>query len=328
MAEKTIRCGVIGAGSLGQHHARNYANLGDGVKLTCVVDVSEKAKEIADKFGAEFTTDYTKILDKVDAVSIVVPTTMHYKVAKFFLENGKHVLLEKPMTATAAEAEKLLKLHSKNRSLVFQVGHIERFNEAVKKMQELKKVPILIEAGRLGPFTARSLDVSVILDLMIHDIDIILQLVNYSPVKRIDAIGVPILSNSTDMANVRIEFKNGTVANVTASRVSPKRLRKIRVFENNAYMSIDYVRQSIKMYKVDETLQKNRQVSWNDMMEYESYPIENEEENLAKELRSFTAAIREKKRPEVTAEQAYKALKIVLEIDEQIKKKIKKIPGA
>jgi predicted dehydrogenase len=321
--ENIIRVGVIGAGSLGQHHARNYAAI-PGVKLTCIADVNEKAKEIADKYGAEFFTDYTKILDKVDAVSIVVPTTFHYKVAKFFLENGINVLLEKPMTATLKEAQALLLLHKKHKKLVFQVGHIERFNDAIKKMQEMKKVPILIEASRLGPFTARSLDVSVVLDLMIHDIDIILKLVN-SKVKKIDAVGVPVLSKSTDMASVRLEFENGAVANVTASRVSPRRLRKIRVFENNAYMSIDYVRQSIKMYKVAENLSSDRQVSWSDMTFLESYPLENDEENLAKELKSFINSVRTGAKTAVTALEAFEALKVVLEIENQIAKKSRKM---
>jgi predicted dehydrogenase len=323
--DKIVRAGVVGVGSLGQHHARNYACI-EGVKLTCVADVSEKGKEIADKYGAEFLIDYKKMLDKVDAVSIVVPTTLHYKVAKFFLENGKHVLLEKPMTATAKEAESLLYIHrEKAKKQIFQVGHIERFNVAVKKLQELKKVPILIEATRLGPFTARALDVSVILDLMIHDIDIILQMVN-SKVKKIDAIGVPVLTDSIDMASARIEFKNGAVANVTASRVSPKKLRKIRVYENNLYLSIDYMRQSIKFYKVKEGLPKDRKAAWSDMMELESFPME-KKEPLAAELRSFVDSINGKKKTEVTAYQAYEALKIVLEIEKQVRKKFGKMKG-
>jgi len=320
-----IRAGVIGAGSLGQHHARLYASLPD-TELTCVADISPAAKEVADKYGAEFFADYRKILDKVDAVSIVVPTTLHYRVAKFFLENGKHVLLEKPMTANVKEADNLIKIYKKIKSkVIFQIGHIERFNVAVKKMQELKKVPILIEANRLGPFTARSIDISVILDLMIHDIDIILQLVQ-SKVKKIEAIGVPILSHTTDMAGARLEFANGCVANVTASRVSPKKIRKIRVFEENVYMSIDYVRQSMKIYKVKDNLPKNRQMSWNDMMEMDSFPMD-KEEPLAKELSSFISSIKGKKQPEVTAEQAFEALKIVIEIEKQINKKLKKLKG-
>jgi predicted dehydrogenase len=319
--EGKIRTGVIGVGSLGQHHARLYAALPNS-QLTAVVDVTENGKLIAEKYRAEYFSDYKKILDKVDAVSIAVPTTMHYKIAKFFLENDKHVLLEKPMTKTAKEAEALLKIYKKKeKKLIFQVGHIERFNMAIKKLQELKKVPILIEATRLGPFTARSVDVSVVLDLMIHDIDIILQLVN-QPVKKIDAIGVPILTKSTDMASVRMEFKNGTVANITASRVSPKKIRKIRVFEKNLYMSIDYARQSIKIYKVKEGTGVDKPVSWNDIMETDSFPMEKEEQ-LARELKSFLNSIKDGKRPEVTAFQAYEALKIVLEIEKQIERKNK-----
>lgn len=323
--DNIIRVGVVGVGSLGQHHARNYAGI-DGVKLTCVSDVSEKGKEVADRYGAEFLTDYKKMIDKVDAVSIVVPTTLHHKVAKFFLENDKHILLEKPMTATAKEAEDLIKIYKKkSEKLIFQVGHIERFNVAVKKLQELKKVPILIEASRLGPFTSRSMDTSVILDLMIHDIDIILQIVN-SKIKKIDAIGVPVLTKSIDMANVRLEFENGCVANVTASRVSPKRLRKIRVFENNLYMSIDYMRQSIKIYKVKDGLETDRKVAWSDMMEMDSLPLV-KKEPLGSELRSFVDSINGKKKIEVTVYQAYEALKIVLDIEKQIQNKFKKIKG-
>ncbi len=324
--DKIIRVGVVGVGSLGQHHARNYTSI-DGVKLTAVSDVSEKGKEIADRYGAEFFTDYKKMLDKVDAVSIVVPTTLHHKVAKFFLDNDKHILLEKPMTATVKEAEDLIKIYKKkkNKNLIFQVGHIERFNMAVKKLQEMKKVPILIEASRLGPFTSRSLDTSVILDLMIHDIDIILQIVN-SKVKKIDAIGVPVLTKSIDMANVRLEFENGAIANVTASRVSPKRLRKIRVFENNLYMSIDYMRQSIKMYKVKDGLATDRKVAWSDMMEMDSFPME-KKEPLGSELRSFVDSINGKKKTEVTVYQAFEALKIVIAIEKQVQKKFNKIKG-
>jgi predicted dehydrogenase len=316
--ETKFRVGVVGAGSLGQHHARIYATLNE-TKLTCIADVSPNVKQLADKYGAEFYTDYRKILNNVDAVSIAAPTVLHYKIAKFFLENGKHVLLEKPMTATEKEAKELLKIHSRNKGLVFQIGHIERFNLAIQKLQELKRTPIFIEASRLGPFTARSIDTSVILDLMIHDIDIILQLVN-SKIKRIDAIGVPILTDSIDMANARIEFKNGTVANVTASRVSPKKLRKIRLFEKNAYMSIDYIRQSIKIYKIKENLQKDRKLSWNDMMELEVFPMEKEEQ-LKLEIKSFINSIIYGLQPEVTPLQAYKALKVVLEIEKQVKNK-------
>lgn len=314
-----IRTGVIGVGSLGQHHARLYSTLPNS-QLTAVVDVTENGRLIAEKYKAEYFSDYKKILDKVDAVSIAVPTTMHFKIAKFFLENDKHVLLEKPMTKTAKEAQELLSIYrKKEKKIIFQVGHIERFNMAVKKLQELKKVPILIEANRLGPFTARSVDVSVVLDLMIHDIDIILQLVN-KPIKKIDAIGVPVLTNSTDMASVRIEFKNGTVANITASRVSPKKIRKIRVFEKNLYMSIDYARQAIKIYKVKENTPTDRPASWNDIMEIESFPMEKEEQ-LARELKSFLNSIEKNIKPEVTAYQAFEALKIVLEIEKQIERK-------
>ncbi len=319
--DKIIRAGVVGVGSLGQHHARIYANT-EGVKLTCVADVSEKCKEIADRYGVSFFNDYRKILNMVDVVSIAVPTSLHYKIAKFFIENKKHVLLEKPMTATAKEAIELLRLYKKNK-VILQIGHIERFNVAIEKLQQLKKIPVLIEANRLGPFTARSTDISVVLDLMIHDIDIILQLVN-SNVKKIDAIGVPILTDYIDMASVRLEFKNGSVANITASRVSPKKIRKIRVFENNAYMSIDYIRQSIKVYKLKEGLSGDRKISWNDMMELEVYPM-SKEEPLAKEIKSFIAAVNKKQSVEVTPEQAFQALKIVIEIEKQINKKLDRV---
>ncbi|HPD18283.1 MAG: Gfo/Idh/MocA family oxidoreductase [Candidatus Goldbacteria bacterium] len=319
--DKIIRAGVVGVGSLGQHHARIYANM-EGVKLTCVVDVSEKGREIADKYGAAFFTDYRKILDMVDVVSIAAPTILHYKIAKFFIENKKHVLLEKPMTAKLSEAKNLLNLYKKNKVLL-QIGHIERFNVAIEKLRQLKKVPVLIEANRLGPFTARSTDISVVLDLMIHDIDIILQLVK-SKIKKIDAIGVPILTDYIDMASVRLEFRNGSVANITASRVSPKKIRKIRVFEHNEYMSIDYIRQSIKIYKLKEGLSGDRKISWNDMMELEVYPM-SKEEPLARELKSFIEAVNNKQMVEVTPEQAFHALKIVLEIEKQINKKLSRV---
>lgn len=319
--DRILRAGVVGAGSLGQHHVRIYANT-QGVKLTCVADISDKCKEIADKYNASFFNDYRKILNMVDIVSIAVPTFLHFKIAKFFIENKKHVLLEKPITTTVKEAKDLLELYKKNK-VILQIGHIERFNVAVEKLQQLKRIPILIEANRLGPFTARSTDISVVLDLMIHDIDIILQLVN-SKIKKIDAIGVPILTDYIDMASVRLEFENGSVANITASRVSPKKIRKIRVFENNAYMSIDYVRQSIKVYKLKDGLSGDRKVSWNDMMELEVYPM-SKEEPLAREIKSFVDAVNKKQKVEVTPEQAFQALKIVIEIEKQINKKLGRI---
>jgi predicted dehydrogenase len=246
---KKLKCAVVGAGYLGKFHAEKYASLAD-CELVAVVDIDEDtAKTVANKLGANFYTDYRSLLGKIDAVSIVVPTTMHYIVAKDFLNAGVHVLVEKPITVTVAEADELITIANKKR-VILQVGHLERFNPAVMGLDREEK-PLFIESHRLSPFNPRANDVSVVLDLMIHDIDIILALVN-SEVERIDASGTAVLTQGTDIANARLLFKNGCVANVTASRISMKQERKMRMFRPSSYVSVDFQNRILTKHRTGE----------------------------------------------------------------------------
>jgi predicted dehydrogenase len=243
---KKLKCAVIGTGYLGKFHAEKYATLPD-CELVAVVDINETAaKTVAEKHGAQALTDYASLLGNVDAVSIVVPTTLHHQVAKDFLNAGVHVLVEKPITVTVEEADELIAI-AKEKNLILQVGHLERFNPAVLGLDKEEK-PLFIESHRLSPFNPRANDVSVVLDLMIHDIDIILALVD-SEIERIDASGTPVLTQGTDIANARLTFKNGCVANVTASRISLKMERKMRLFRPSSYISVDFQNRILSKYQ-------------------------------------------------------------------------------
>ena len=238
------RVAVIGTGSLGKEHARIYAEMAAAgeVVFAGVYDTSaEAARTVGQRLGVRAFDSLEELADAADALSIVTPTSTHFATAKQLLERDRHVLVEKPMTDNAADATALVEL-ARERRCVLQVGHVERFNPVFTRLQEVAPEPRFIEAHRLSPYPARSIDIGVVLDLMIHDIDVILALVN-SSVVAFDAVGIPVLSRSEDIANVRLKFANGCVANVTASRVSAERLRKIRVFSGGpqpAYVSLDY----------------------------------------------------------------------------------------
>ena len=241
-----IRTAVIGVGYLGKFHAQKYAQL-ESSELVAVCDASlEIAQSIANEHGIPAFTEYEDLIGQVDAVSIVVPTQKHYEVAKVFLENGVHVLLEKPITSTVEQAEELVKI-ADEKQCVFQIGHLERFNPAVLALEDELEQPLFIESNRIAPFNPRGADVNVVLDLMIHDIDIILDFAR-SPVKHIDANGVAVISKEIDIANARITFENGCVANVTSSRVSMKSERIMRIFQHDAYISIDFQNKKLSMY--------------------------------------------------------------------------------
>lgn len=243
---RKIKTAVIGVGYLGKFHADKYAALPNS-ELVAVVDASaETAKTIAAKHNVQGLTDYQPLLGKVEAVSIAAPTTLHYQIAKDFLNHGSHVLIEKPITVTVEEADELITLAKKNKLLI-QVGHLERFNAAILDLDKEITKPVFIESHRLAPFNPRATDVNVVLDLMIHDIDIILDIVN-SNVKSIAASGSRILTNSTDIANVRLEFESGCVANVTASRVSMKTERKMRLFQKDSAITVDFQNRALKIY--------------------------------------------------------------------------------
>lgn len=247
---RKIKCAVVGTGYLGKFHAEKYAALED-VELLAVVDSDlEAAARVAEKNGGRALTDYREILGHVEAVSIVVPTSLHHQVARDFLEAGSNVLVEKPMTVTLEEADELIELARRNH-LKLMVGHLERFNAALLGLDLVREKPLFIESHRLAPFNPRANDVSVVLDLMIHDIDIILDLVD-SQVERIDAKGVTVLTSDTDIANARLTFRNGCVANVTASRASLKVERKMRMFMPNRYISVDFQNRILAEYRKGE----------------------------------------------------------------------------
>ncbi|HOK40906.1 MAG TPA: Gfo/Idh/MocA family oxidoreductase [bacterium] len=324
MEEKKIRTAVIGVGHLGQHHARVYSEL-ENSNLFCVVDINEeKAREISQKLKVKYYTDYKnkEILDNIDAVSIVVPTIMHYEVAKYFLENKKSVLLEKPITPSVKEAQELVNIARRNK-LIFQIGHIERFNSAIISLSKLINEPIFIEANRLGPFKHRGIDVSIVLDLMIHDIDIIFSLVK-SKIKKIEAIGASIFTNTEDIANARLFFENGCIANLTASRATIEPVRKIRIFQKDTYFSLDYVQQKINIYKKKNIESLNPSLSILDMLDIKEIKIENEEP-LKLELNSFLDCVKAKKRPIVSGEEGLTALETALKICRKIEYINKKI---
>jgi predicted dehydrogenase len=243
MISNKIRVGVIGLGYLGKFHYQKY-KLNRSVNLTSVVDQQIENLDFIDSKKIIKTDKYANIIDNVDAVSIVTPTKTHYKIAKFFLENKKHVLLEKPMTETVPQANKLNSLAKRNKCIL-QVGHLEQFNPAVKKLKQSFKNPQFIEVHRLCQFNPRANDVDVVLDLMIHDIDIVMSLVK-KRIKKISVSGKKIITDLTDIANVRIEFSDNIIANLTASRISTKNERKMRIFSNKAYYSIDFINSELK----------------------------------------------------------------------------------
>lgn len=236
--EAKVLAAVIGVGYLGKFHAEKYA-ASEKATLIAVADIdARRAGEVSANVGAEVVTDYRELLGRVQCVSIAVPTRFHHAVAKDFLNAGVDVLIEKPMAFDLTEAQELVDLAESNHCLL-QVGHLERFNPAIRRLDGVIKEPKFVECHRLAPFVERGTDVDVVLDLMIHDIDVIASLVR-SPVTRVDAVGVPVLTDKPDIANARLTFANGCVANVTASRVSVKRERKVRFFQSDAYISIDY----------------------------------------------------------------------------------------
>ncbi len=235
---KKIRIAVVGAGHLGRFHAQKFSKISD-CELVAICDVDGvKAKAVADEVQSHAETDYKTLIGRVDAVMVATPTTNHYEVAKFFLQKGVHVQVEKPLTESVVEAKELCRL-AKEHAVVLQVGHVERFNPALVAAKDKLGVPLFIECHRLAPFKPRSIDVDVVLDLMIHDLDVVMSLIK-SPVKSVSAIGTPVLTKTVDIANVRLEFESKAIANLTASRVSLNSMRKFRVFQRSQYLSIDF----------------------------------------------------------------------------------------
>ena len=307
-----IRVGVVGVGYLGQYHAEKYSKL-SGVNLVGVVDINHaRALEIADRFNTRAFFDYSDLFDEVQAVSIAVPTKLHYRVTKDFFDNGIDILLEKPIATTVAEADTLIEMAEK-KNLIFQVGHLERYNSAIVAIEDVLNNPMFIESHRLSFFTERAIDVDVVLDLMIHDIDIILSIVN-SDIDSIDAVGVPVISPKIDIANARITFVNGCVANITASRVSEKTMRKIRIFQPDAYISIDFVSKKVDIYNKIENEEEN-----GGLPKIVASNVEiNVRDSLEEEIKSFIDSVNTRKPPLVSGTDAKRALSVALRILEQI----------
>lgn len=306
-----IKTAVIGVGHLGQAHARIHASL-EQTELAAVCDINEtNGRAIAERHGTRFVRDYRELLDKVEAVSVATPTVNHHEITCAFLEAGVHVLVEKPIARTLDEADGMIRL-AESKNLVLQAGHIERFNPAFVALRRHITRPRFFEAHRMGIFTPRSLDIDVVMDLMVHELDIIASLVK-SDVVKLDAVGIPILTPKIDLANARLEFANGCIANITASRVSPDRVRKIRIFQDDAYISLDYNAQQAEVYRrqagriVSEILQTERG------------------EPLKLEIGSFVESVRLGGRPQVPAEHGLSALRLAGEILASIDRERKKI---
>ena len=310
-----LKVAVIGVGHLGKWHAEKYANANECELVAVVDNVIENAESIASKYNTEALTDYRELLSRVDAVSLVVPTSLHYKIAREFLEAGIHCLIEKPVCETVEQAEILNEI-AERKGLILQVGHIERFNSVMMGLEEHLHLPQFIESTRLAAFTPRATDVSVILDLMIHDIDIILDLVD-SPIRRISASGMSVLSENIDIANARIEFENNCVANVTASRISQKQERKLRIFQKDAYLSADFQNRILAINRKGET---DNEAGFKDISHEQLEYQNNDALNL--EIIDFISAIQTKGRPKVDGEAGKRALETAIAITSQIKESL------
>ncbi len=331
-----VRVSVLGAGSLGKEHVRIYAELAAAglVEFAGVYDtVTEAAQRFAQKYQVRAFTSIAEAASASDAVSIVTPTTTHFALARVLLQQGRHVLVEKPMTDNAAQATELVQL-ARQKNCILQVGHVERFNPVFKYLETVATEPRFIEGHRLSPYPARSTDIGVVLDLMIHDLDVVLAFVK-SPVQSVDAVGIPVLSRSEDIANARLRFANGCIANLTASRVSPERMRKIRVFSGGAttsYISLDYRAQEGFIYRIardneeqSSLLKKLLHAKGSTIVSEfggkrivrEPVPIA-KEEPLRLELQHFVQCVQAHRTPVVSGESAKRALDLAFEITRQI----------
>ncbi|OGL41685.1 MAG: hypothetical protein A2161_13055 [Candidatus Schekmanbacteria bacterium RBG_13_48_7] len=301
----SICCAVIGTGHLGKHHTRILSQF-SGVELVGVCDIREESlKTVSTQFNAKEYRDYKDLIKEVDAVVVATPTVTHHEVCMAFLDAGKHVLVEKPISTTLDEAEKMVET-ARKKECIFQVGHSERFNPAFIAAQPFVKNPRFIETHRLNMFAPRGIDVDVVLDLMIHDLDIILHFMNAFPA-RIDSIGVPVLSKEIDIANTRLTFPGGAVANITASRVSVNPIRKFRIFQEDTYISIDFKDPNVSIYK------RNPPLEGSDLPQIQRIPVEiAKQEPLFMEISDFINSIRTGTEPKVTGEVGLKALKAAL----------------
>jgi predicted dehydrogenase len=309
MGENVTAAAVIGVGYLGKFHAEKYAAT-PKANLVAVVDTDEsRARQVGAQCGVDALTDYRELFGRVQCVSVAVPTRFHFRVARDFIDAGIDVLVEKPLTADIAEARELVAAAKRN-NVILQVGHLERFNPAIRRLEGVIREPKFVECHRLAPFVERGTDVDVVLDLMIHDIDVISSLVR-SPVERLEAVGVPVLTDKPDIANARIKFANGCIANVTSSRVSIKRERKIRFFQPDAYISIDYDQHRAQIYH-----KPGPGAGWLDIRA-ENIEIK-DGDALADEIDSFLDCVRGRTLPLVDGAEGLRALEIAALISAQL----------
>jgi predicted dehydrogenase len=306
-----IKVGVVGVGYFGQFHAEKYAKI-EEAELVGVVDIHpSRSREVAKRYGTQAFKHHVDLFNKVQAVSIAVPTPSHYLLTKDFLLQGIDVLLEKPITNTLEEADELIGL-AESKGLILQVGHLERFNGALSGLEGRVQNPCFIESHRLGPFSGRGAEVDVVLDLMIHDLDIILSLLN-SKVKQYQAVGIPILTPTLDVANARIEFENGCTASLTASRVSKEKIRKTRIFQPDGILSIDYLSQKLSLSK--KVVPPGREEI--PEMATEDIPVQ-KIDLLEAEIHSFLQSVRNRKNARVPGFDGKRALELALQIIQKI----------
>ena len=307
---EALRVAVVGVGYLGRFHAKIYSEL-EGVELVTVVDSDpERARAVAEEYGCAWTTDAAELHGAIDAVSVVVPTRDHLEVARPLLEAGIHMLLEKPIARTTEEAETLVRV-ADEAGVLLQIGHVERYNAGVMALAEHVKQPRFIEAHRIGGFPARATDVDVVTDLMIHDIDIILSLVG-SPIRSVSAVGLPVITEHVDIANARLEFEDGCIANVTASRVSNQTLRRIRIFEAHSYEALDFVEQKGEVVRA----MRHEDKEWPEIVR-EPIGIE-PRKPLDAELADFAAKVRDGGTPLVDGQAGLEALRVAQLINRRV----------
>ncbi len=322
------RIGVIGVGSLGYHHARILREVKTAVCMGFFEANADRAGTVSRELGIRAYPSIAELLADVDAISVVVPTKAHFDVAKAALVAGKHVLIEKPMTATLEEADELLSL-AKDNGVIVQIGHIERFNRAIRAAAPYIDQPLFLDSDRLAPFSPRGADVAVVLDLMIHDIDLLLSLVG-SKVRDISAAGIPVLTPSVDIANARIAFENGAVATITASRVSKDRMRKLRIFQRNGYLSLDLAAGTGELYRLRSDVDLATLVHQAQPLEafVERMPLEAPEgEPLKLELENFVSALRGESKVAVSGEEGRDALAVALRIIRDIERALPGVPA-
>lgn len=323
-----LKIGVLGVGHLGKIHLKCLQLAGESYELVGFYDSDEEtARQVAEQFGLPAYSSPEVLMDVVDVVDIVTPTQSHFRMASLAIERGRHVFIEKPLTSTLEEARDLLQL-SRQYGVKVQVGHVERFNPALLALGDLPMAPMFIEAHRLATFNPRGTDVSVVLDLMIHDLDIVLSLVN-SPVQFVSASGVAVVSDSPDIANARIEFANGCVANLTASRISLKQMRKVRFFQKDAYISLDFLEKNAQVVRLfnegdpgapengglELETPKGKKIIHLDMPAIE--PVN----AIKMELETFSACILENTRPRVSIEDGYRALELAYQLLDDINRR-------